>query len=333
MDTQSFREFLAERNLSESVIAASVAMAEKFEAFLEIRGHSDATKEDVILFSYHLIEKGENFRENYYALVRYGRFIGNDDVYIGFVDLCDGAEAMENLFHKAGNVLGVQRRDSIFEGVQLPPFGSPNQDKVAITQTIMDRLVKKADPQECDRILSDSLRDLDDEWYADEKKLYAECQDIDEFLDKNAQHFIAMLEKIHDEGGLFFTQKITEEVIEYVRNEPLIVRGVRDGNTLYEVKIPHMTAEFLAEPDLQTKRYYYCHCPWVKASLKNGKAQIPATFCSCSAGFHKKRWEVILEQPLKAEIVESVLKGDDWCKIAIHLPESFFVDQETPTLI
>jgi hypothetical protein len=27
------------------------------------------------------------------------------------------------------------------------------------------------------------------------------------------------------------------------------------------------------------------------------------------------------DQPLKAEVVESVLKGDLWCKFAIHLPE------------
>jgi hypothetical protein len=30
---------------------------------------------------------------------------------------------------------------------------------------------------------------------------------------------------------------------------------------------------------------------------------------------------VIFGQKLKAEVIESVLQGDDWCKIAIHLPE------------
>jgi hypothetical protein len=81
-----------------------------------------------------------------------------------------------------------------------------------------------------------------------------------------------------------------------------------------------MTKEYLAETDEQMRRYYYCHCPWVKEALKTDDARIPPTFCSCSAGFHKKRWEVIFDQPLRAEIVESVLKGDMWCQIAIHLP-------------
>jgi hypothetical protein len=246
--------------------------------------------------------------------------MGNDDVYIGVVELLDGAEAMGNLHRKAEQVLGADRRDAVFEHLPLPPLGLPNRDKVILTQKVMPRLLQVADSRECDRILSDSLRDLEDAWYVDDKNLWDECQTLDEFLDKSAQNFIVLLEKIRDERGLFFTQVITDEVVDYVRNEPFIARGVRDGDILYEVKIPHMTVEFLAEQDEGMKRYYYCHCPWVKEALKDDAAGISPVFCSCSAGFHKKRWEVLLEQPLKAEIVESVLNGDNWCKIAIHLP-------------
>jgi hypothetical protein len=110
-------------------------------------------------------------------------------------------------------------------------------------------------------------------------------------------------------------------VIDFVERTPEIRQGVREGNVLYEVKIPYMTVEYLAETDERLKRYYYCHCPWVRESLNEGDVSVSPTFCLCSAGFHKKSWEVIFEQPLRAEIVETVLKGDPWCKIAIHLPE------------
>jgi hypothetical protein len=96
---------------------------------------------------------------------------------------------------------------------------------------------------------------------------------------------------------------------------------VREGNVLYEAKIPYMTLEYLTATDEHLKRYYYCHCPWVRESLKTGDGSASPTFCLCSAGFHKKSWEVIFDQPLQAEIVETVLKGDPWCKIAIHLPQ------------
>ena len=318
MDKKGFHEFLETRELSESEIEESISLAERFENFLKA---SKPTKEDVKTFSVFLIEEGINTQANFYALARYGRFLGNNEVYVAVVDLLDGAEAMDSLYEKAGQVLGEQKRDKVFEGVKLPPLGLPNDEKVKVTQVVMERLESLAAPQECDEILSDSLRHLEDAWFRDEKQLYLDCQNLDEFLDKNAQNFIAQLERLKDEGQLFFTQEITDKVIEYVRSQPMIARGVREGNILYEVKIPHMTKEYLAETDEQMKRYYYCHCPWVKEALKSGDARISPTFCSCSAGFHKKRWEVIFGQPLRAEIVESVLKGDKWCKIAIHLPE------------
>jgi hypothetical protein len=228
---------------------------------------------------------------------------------------------MDNLYEKTGEVLGLDRQTLVFQGVTLPPLGTPNREKVQTTKRVIPRLVEFVEPGECDQILADSLRDLDEAWFRDDKKLYEECQDFDAFLDLNAQNFIDLLSRIRDEEGLFFSQPITDEVFDFVREEPLIARGVKEGNILYEVKIPHMTVEFLAETDPQMKRYYYCHCPWVKEALKDEETGISPTFCTCSAGFHKKRWEVILDQPLKAEIEESVLKGDKWCKIAIHLPE------------
>ncbi len=319
MDKKGFHEFLGKKELSESEIEGAISLAEKFQDF--VSGRPQPTRKDVRAFSVFLIKEGINTQANYYALARYGRFLGNNDVYVAVVDLLDGAEAMDGLYEKAGQVLGEQRRDEIFEGIDLPPLGLPNDEKVKVTQVVMERLESLADSQECQDILSNSLRHLSDERHQDEKKLYLDCQNLDEFLDKSAQNFIAQLERLRDEEELFFTQEITDEVIEHVRSQPMIARGVREGNVVYEVKIPHMTKEFLAETDEQMRRYYYCHCPWVKEALKSGDARISPTFCSCSAGFHKKRWEVIFDQPLRAEIVESVLKGDEWCKIAIHLPE------------
>jgi hypothetical protein len=81
-----------------------------------------------------------------------------------------------------------------------------------------------------------------------------------------------------------------------------------------------MTSAYLAETDPILKHYYYCHCPWAREAIKNGDVTLAATFCNCSAGFHKKPWEVALGQPVRAEVLESVLMGDDRCRLAIHLP-------------
>jgi hypothetical protein len=319
MDTIEFQKYLEECKLPPDEISVAIALAQRFEDSLS--GKPDAlAAQQVEAFTQELIANKENTLPNFYTLARYARFTKNNNLYVAVVDLLDGAEAMGNLYQKAAAVLGSNRRDALFEDLDLPTLGTPNRDKVALNQQVMKRLVEIANAQECSQILSDSLRDLEEDWFQEDVKLFQECQDIEEFLDRSEDKFIAMLEKICDQGGLFFTQKITPAVVDYVRSQPLIARGQREGDILYEVKIPHQTEAFLAASNPQARRYHYCHCPWIKEGLKSDKLDIPPTFCQCSAGFHKKRWEVILGQPLQAEMVESVLRGDGCCKIAIHLP-------------
>ena len=175
--------------------------------------------------------------------------------------------------------------------------------------------------EECKGILSGCLHGLKDEWFLDEKKKYKECGNIDAYLERKREDFIAELEKLRNEGGLYFTQEITDEVINHVKDHPEVSAGVRDGNIIYETKIPYMSKEYLAETDERIKRYYYCHCAWVKESLRTGDVNVSPTFCYCSAGFHKKPYEIIFGRPLKAEVIGTVLKGNMCCKFAIHLPE------------
>jgi hypothetical protein len=313
---------LEERQVPENQIEYHISLAERFEEWvLERRTGAPATADDVRVFAAILVGEQLNTWDNLATLVRYGRFVQNNEVYIAGIELLDGSEALDRLYEKLGQAVGEQKRDEVFAGIELPPLGTPSSEKPGITQAIMERMERLVDADTCQEILSGGLRHLEDAWYLDERAKYAECRDIDEYLDRKGRQFIAQLEQIRDDGGLFFTQPINDEVIDFVRGHPEIAQGVRDGAVLYEVKIPYMAREYLAETDERMKRYYYCHCPWVRESLKEGDVHVSPTFCQCSAGFHKKSWEVVFDRRLEAEIVETVLKGDPWCKIAIHLPE------------
>jgi hypothetical protein len=317
MDPEGFRQLLRERQVPEEQIGQQIALAERFEAF----AGEPPTPGDVGAFSAILIEEGLNTWDNYATLARYGRFTENNPVYVAALELLDGSEALEGLYEKLGQAAGEQVRDEVFAGIEIPPLGTPTSEKPKITQAVMERLEQLVDPETCRQVLSSGLRHLEDAWYLEERLKYAEAGSIDAYLERRGQDLIAQLEGIRDEGGLYFTQPVTDEVIDFVKRRPEIRQGVRKGNVLYEAKIPYMTLEYLAATDERLKRYYYCHCPWVRESLKAGDVSVSPTFCLCSAGFHKKIWDVIFEQSLQAEIVETVLKGDLWCKIAIHLPE------------
>jgi hypothetical protein len=316
MDREGFRQLLRERRVAEDQMEAQVAMAERFEAF----AGGPPTPDDVRAFARLLIAEGLNTWENLVAVVRYGYFTGNDPAYVAAMELLDGSEALEGLYEKLAAAVGPEVRDEVFRDIPLPPLGTPTAERPRITQAVMERLERLVDAETCRQVLSGGLRDLEDAWYVEERAKYAEAGSIDAYLARKGDELIAQLTRLRDEGRLYFTQPVTDEVIDFVERHPEIRQGVREGDVLYEAKIPYMTVDYLAASDERMKRYYYCHCPWVRESLRAGDVSVSPTFCLCSAGFHKKSWDVIFGQPLRAEIVETVLRGDPWCKVAIHLP-------------
>jgi len=94
----------------------------------------------------------------------------------------------------------------------------------------------------------------------------------------------------------------------------------KKGNVIYVKKIPFDPKGFKKAKNKTEKRYHYCHCALVKELIRNPADKISPTFCYCGAGWYKSLWEGILEKPVRVELLESVLQGDDSCKFAIHLP-------------
>ena len=322
MDLRAFRESLQQRSLPLVEQDQHIALVGEFEIFCQESGASPAgwTARSFIA---ELTRTSRDSYENLLALARYGHFLKNDEIYVAALELLDGAEVMGNLSQKLAAEVGPVRRDAIFASIPLPTPGTPGAEKAARMQAVVDRMERMLDPAVCHRILGDGLRDLKDEWYLDERRKYNECGGIDAYLVRKKQDLLAELERIQAEGGLYFSQPVTPEMLDFVRCTPEIGGGVRQGNILYQVKIPYQAHEYVTTGDDLYRRYAYCHCPWVRESLRPGSRlpKVSATFCQCSLGFIKKPWEVIFDRHLEAEVVESVLEGDMWCKIAVHLPE------------
>ena len=72
------------------------------------------------------------------------------------------------------------------------------------------------------------------------------------------------------------------------------------------------------------KGFYSCYCPWVRGAIKSGtEKELFSQFCHCSAGYTKKYWDVIFDQPTKVEPIETPLTGGLLCKFAVHIPKEF----------
>jgi hypothetical protein len=97
--------------------------------------------------------------------------------------------------------------------------------------------------------------------------------------------------------------------------------GIRQGNTIIAIKIPKSgnLLAYMREPDPAVRRRMYCHCPRVRDAIRTGEALSPL-YCYCGAGYYKGLWEEIVGQPVEIKVIESILAGDNVCKIAIRLP-------------
>jgi len=319
MDKQGFRAMLEAREVPAERLDSALALAERFERFAEQADGFSA--ETAWGFSRILIAEGQNSEENFLTLARYGLFIKNNAIFVALLESLDGGEAQENLYRRVGEKHGETLRDEVFAGIGVAPFGIPTPEKPRYMQPVVARLERALGREACRALLADSLRDLPEEYYVRDHEMYTASQDVDRYLALRKQGFIAELEACQREGRLFFAQEVTNEVLEYVGREPEVGGGVRLGDVVYETKIPFLTKQYLAESDPTLRRYYYCHCPWAREAIKNGQEVAPI-FCNCSAGFHKKPWEAALGQRIEADVLQSVLRGDERCRFAIHLPQN-----------
>ena len=328
MNNAGFETFLQSVNFATDQIPSAIGIAEQFETFIAEQGRAApdqaaqdqaATAETVWQFSRRLIRNSANSESAFLALFYYCRFIKAPDMAAAVFDLLDGGEVSANLFRRVAEVFGTGIRDEIFAGIGEAPYGLPTPDKPAWLHPVISRLEARVGTEACREFLSPSLRDLPDAMYEADKKMFAESADIDDYLKRRKDAFVARLDECRRSGRPFFFQEITGEVLEFIRNHPEIGGGRRDGDFIYETKIPWKTKEFLAETDPVMRRYYACHCPWARDAVKNGDVKTEPVFCYCSGGFHKKSWEHVLGRPVKVKVVESVLAGNERCRFRIRL--------------
>jgi hypothetical protein len=325
LDKEGYRRYLTDRDqpIPEEEIIEAAKMVERFEKYLKQfdKTLETASSTEVHEFSKILIEEGINTWTSYVALSRYGYFIKNMNLYLAILELLDGAEVMDVLYERLCENVDNEKRDKILPKDKLPPLGLPSSEKVDVTREVMENMEKFLDTETCKKTLASVAHGLPRDYRKGEREKFLNSEGIDDYLRKKRESVMENLQKIRDEGTLFFNQEITDEVLEFLRSRPDVLIGERREDIIYHTKIPYMAKEYLEENDEQMKRYYACHCAWARESIKTGDKGDLSKFCYCSAGFTKMPWEAALDQPLEVEMVKSALKGDLECVFIVHLPK------------
>ena len=326
MDEVGFRKYCRKRGFKEEGFQRLAEQIRMFEMFLKERGNktlNEASPSDVESFVADLMKGGKLTLDTFRALIRYSGFSGKKETISVLYGYLEGLGVPEKIQEKLKEIVGESKSREAFEGVDIPQLGTTPQDKPETTMKIMNRLEAHLDSKSLRELMSSGLEVGPDEWYAPQRKKFQEAESLDSFLKEMHSDFIETLEKHSKEGTMFFAQEIDDEVVEYVRKNQEIQGGVREGGMIHVTKIPYQTKKYLHEKDERMRRYHFCHCSWVREAIKSGTPQISPNFCYCSAGYHKRPFEIIFSQPIRVDVVETVLKGDAACRFAIHVPEQY----------
>ena len=318
-----FRELCEQRGLDEDGIESAVISVLIFGEFLAGKGSSldETTIDDVKEHISDLIEQDQNSWERLVALARYSNMIRKNEVYVYFTSVLGGRTVLPSISERLADLAGVEARDKIFSGIEAPPLGSPPEEFPKVTLRLVEKLERELGSELCHDVLAGNHHRIPIENFEKHKLWLEEEGSIEGYLKRLHDSAVAELEEYSREGKIWYEQEITPEVVEFVRGNQEMLSGVREGDWIFFTKIPYAPKDYIAVTDPVMRRYYGCHCPLAREAILMGETDIPLTWCYCSGGFGKLKFDVVFGEPTEVEVLESTLAGDERCRFRVKIPE------------
>jgi hypothetical protein len=323
---EAFEEFLNIRGITpETKNAYKKAVINVIKYFDEKGLHLESAKvEDFESYIGHLMRIGENTEDNIVGIARYVYMLDMKEVWIYFASIIGGREILPSIAERLENIAGKEVADDIFKYVRAPPLGSKPEKYCYATSSLMKELKKKLSPEVYKKVLAGNHHRIPIEWFENHKQWLMELNgDIDAWLKKMHEAAVAELEEHLRDDKVWYEQVITQDIVNYVRDNQELLSGVRDGDWIYNTKFPYAPQSYLDETDPTKKRYYMCHCTMARESIQTDEPNISMDWCYCSAGYGKLRYDVAFEEETEAEVLESVFSGSEKCRFRFKIPEKW----------
>lgn len=324
MREDGFRKYLQKRKLKARAIDSSISFVKEFEKHLKEKKQQtfdsaslDALKEYVSL----LIKEHKNSEERLVAIARYCYLTKKNDLYVYLASVLGATNVLPDIGERLATVAGEDIRRRVYQEIEFPPLGAPQDDYPKLTRMILEKMEAELPPAKCREVMTWNYHGIPAAAFSEAKKRFEESASIDEYLRGEHARLVEELAGCMKKGQLWFEQEITPEVLDFVKNNQEINTGVRKGDKIFKTKIPYSPKQFLEEKDPTMKTYYACHCQLVRTALRDGKPKISPNFCYCSAGFEKLHFDVIFNEPVQVELLETPLKGDLHCRFAVKIPK------------
>ena len=267
----------------------------------------------------YLIETGGNKYNNVIHIARYFYYVDMKEHYIHMTKYFNSLGVLEHIIDRITLYESNELKEEIVKDMDLPPFLTDSQDLPVYTKRFMEVLNKHLSKSSCHTILAGNNHQIPVSSFAKEKELYEQAPSLAVYLEGRHERKVKELTDYYMNNQIWFEQIITEDVIDFVKANPEVLSGVVKNDKLYVTKIPYdINNYFTAEDDI-LKRYYTCHCNFVRENIKEEVIDIPGEWCYCSAGFAKHPFEYILGQDLTIKLLDTPIEGTKLCRFEIDL--------------
>jgi len=254
------------------------------------------------------------------ALARYFVVSGRNDAAVRLLAIASPIGILEGFAGRVEEKASRDAKDRVMGGVRIPPKGSLPDRYPEATAAFVRALEAELGTDAAREVLTWNAHGMPAAAYADEKAAYEAATTIDEWLAGMHGRLVATLSKHAADGTLWYEQRITPPVVEWIKAHPEVQVGVRDGEFIYVSKIPYDVDRWLVSPDPGERRRLACHCPLAASSITAEAAGVPAAWCACSAGYEKFKFDVVFGTETECRVVESVLAGAPRCRFAVRIP-------------
>ena len=325
MQEERFINYLTSQSKQENTIELYTDFVRKIDEYLKNSKRAPSIDESFLKDLQAFLKQWEvdKVRKKRFlrAMISYGKATNNNFLIVNSNRLLGRGTWLSRLEETLEEHLGKELQQEIISAGGPIKQNSTTSRKAVWTKCLMDCLESNVDGEKCKEILTNNLhfKDPNSPSIRKLKRMYKKSGNID-----------AVLHHLHDEWKKKMGNRYGYDSPEYkyIEADPTIEAGKREGNIVYVSKIPYQMKQFIEAKDKKTKRYHYCHCGWVRDTLKKPETeQVSHTFCNCSGGWHKVPFESIFEQSLEVNLVKSVLKGDDNCTFAIYLPKEIIMEE------
>jgi hypothetical protein len=314
MNESVFRNFYLKNHLNDQIEGA-LSFLKQIERDLFVL--DNISKSQVDELGQYLIDENLNHVQNFIIIMRYFKASKDENTYIYLTQFTGGMGVFETILKRL-KAIDMDVYQLITSQMKMPVLGLSPKALTNYTHQLMTYLNTYLDPDQERKVLTGNNHQIPESTQIKEKIAYESADSLKTYLKERHQRKIKELESFMATNDIWFEQKITQEVIDYVESNQEILSGRLEGDHLYITKIPYDTVNFLNAYDLKDKQYYACHCPFARESIYQDR-KVDQGFCYCSAGFAKFPFEVILGQSLDIKVIASAIGQDDHCRFVIDL--------------